>query len=63
MLLDYAAMDDEGETYLGRVVGWDSPKFADELPTAIVRLYRPDGDLDGEGQYVGLNLRGRCDVP
>ncbi|GCD33146.1 hypothetical protein OEIGOIKO_00865 [Streptomyces chrestomyceticus JCM 4735] len=55
-LLYYAALGDEGETYLGRVVGWDPPKFADELPTPIVRLYRPDGDLDGEGKYVGLDL-------
>lgn len=55
-LLYYAALGDEGETYLGRVVGWDPPKFADELPTPIVRLYRPDGELDEEGKYVGLDL-------
>jgi hypothetical protein len=55
-LLYYAAVDDEGAAYLGRVVGWDPPKFADELPTPVVRLYRPDGGLDDEGKYVGLDL-------
>ncbi|MFD0069001.1 hypothetical protein [Streptomyces sp. NPDC127574] len=55
-VLYYAALGDEGETYVGRVVGWDPPKFADELPTPIVRLYRPDGDLDEEEKYVGLDL-------
>ncbi|MFI6435036.1 hypothetical protein [Streptomyces sp. NPDC050759] len=54
-LLFYAAQA-EGKTFLGRVVGWDPPKFNDELPTPIVRLYEPGGSLDGEALYVGLNL-------
>jgi hypothetical protein len=54
-LLFYAARDDE-KTFLGRVVGWDPPKFNDELPTPIVRLYEPDGSLDGDILYVGLDL-------
>ncbi|MFE9812055.1 hypothetical protein ACFYRN_39590 [Streptomyces sp. NPDC005227] len=55
-LLYYAALGDEGEAYVGRVVGWDPPKFADELPTPIVRLYLPDDGLEEEGKYVGLDL-------
>ncbi|MGW2831639.1 hypothetical protein [Streptomyces sp. NPDC001286] len=55
-LLYFAALGDQGETYLGRVVGWDPPKFADELPTPIVRLYGTDGELNEEGKYVGLDL-------
>ncbi|MFF4542406.1 hypothetical protein [Streptomyces aureus] len=55
-LLYYAALGEEGETYLGRVVGWDPPQFADELPTPVVRLYREGDDLDEEGKYVGSDL-------
>lgn len=54
-LLYYAAQR-EGKTFLGRVVGWDPPKFNDELPKPIVRLYKPDGSLDEEILYVDLNL-------
>lgn len=54
-LLYYAARDDD-RSYLGRVVGWDPPLDPNELPTPIVRLYQPDGSLDEEGQYVGLDL-------
>lgn len=54
-LLYYAARD-EGKVFLGRVVGWDPPKFNDELPRPIVRLFRPNGSLDRDIHYVNLNL-------
>ncbi|MDO0924159.1 hypothetical protein QQY24_01510 [Streptomyces sp. TG1A-8] len=55
-LLFYAARTEEGEACLGRVVGWDPPEFNDELPAPVVRLYGPDGGLEEEAQYVGLNV-------
>jgi hypothetical protein len=54
-LLFYAARNN-GKQLLGRVVGWDPPKFNDELPLPIVRLYQPDGSLDWDIHYAGLDL-------
>jgi hypothetical protein len=51
-LLVYGELLDD-ELQFGRVVGWDPPKFADELPHPMVRLYRDDGSLYPEPLYVG----------
>jgi hypothetical protein len=51
-LLFYGEPQD-GRLVRGRVVGWDPPQFADELPFPMVRLRTAGGELDGDVEYVG----------
>lgn len=51
-LLVYGELRDD-ELLFGRVVGWDPPKFSDELPNPMVRLYQDEWNLDPEPLYVG----------
>jgi hypothetical protein len=51
-LLVYGELRND-ELLFGRVVGWDQPKFSDELHNPVVRLCRDDGSLEPEPLYVG----------